>query len=57
VLYSGLAPGLVGVWQINARVPKNAPPGNVPVVIVFKGVNSNLDQFGDRRLPTISTKP
>jgi hypothetical protein len=24
---------------------------------VFKGVNSNLDQFGDRRLPTISTKP
>jgi uncharacterized protein (TIGR03437 family) len=57
VLYSGLAPGLVGVWQINARVPKNAPPGNVPVVIVFEGINSNLDQFGDRRLPTIATAP
>lgn len=35
VEYSGLAPGLVGVYQINARVPSNAPQGlSVPLTIV-----------------------
>jgi uncharacterized protein (TIGR03437 family) len=29
--YSGLAPGLVGVWQINVRVPELTPPGQADV--------------------------
>jgi uncharacterized protein (TIGR03437 family) len=34
VLYSGLAPGLVGVYQVNARVPEDAPTGDgVPLTI------------------------
>jgi uncharacterized protein (TIGR03437 family) len=34
VLYAGLAPGLVGVYQINATVPTGVPQGmNVPLVI------------------------
>ena len=38
VLYSGLAPGLTGVWQINARIPEAAPQGDeVPVVIEYEG--------------------
>ncbi len=39
--FSGLAPGLVGVWQINAVVPADAPAGrSVPLVIIL-GLRSN----------------
>jgi uncharacterized protein (TIGR03437 family) len=34
VSFSGLAPGFVGLWQLNVQVPANAPVGNnVPLVI------------------------
>lgn len=37
VLYSGLAPGLTGVWQINVRIPDQAPAGlGVPAVITYE---------------------
>ncbi len=42
VVFSGLTPGLVGVYQINALVPGSAPVGvAVPVVISMNGVLSN----------------
>jgi len=42
VTFSGLAPGLVGLYQVNARVPDNAPSGDsVPVVITVGGAASN----------------
>jgi uncharacterized protein (TIGR03437 family) len=32
--FSGLAPGLVGVWQLNVQIPANAPTGGaVPLVV------------------------
>ncbi len=37
VLFSGLAPGLRGVWQINAVVPDSLPPGRHPVRLVYEG--------------------
>ena len=37
VLFSGLAPGLRGVWQIDVRVPDGAASGDVPVSITFEG--------------------
>ncbi len=37
VLFSGLAPGLTGVWQINVRVPDAVSPGRAPVSIVYGG--------------------
>jgi uncharacterized protein (TIGR03437 family) len=38
VEFSGLAPGYVGLWQINARVPDVATiTGQVPVVVVAPG--------------------
>jgi uncharacterized protein (TIGR03437 family) len=42
VLFSGLAGGLVGVYQVNVQMPLNAPVGNaVPVLLSLDGVSSN----------------
>lgn len=42
VLFSGMAPGYVGLWQINAEVPPNVPPGPaVPMTITAGGIPSN----------------
>ncbi|MBK9169752.1 MAG: hypothetical protein IPM24_20145 [Bryobacterales bacterium] len=41
VLFSGLAPGLIGVWQINVRVPETvAPNSRVPLVVVYDSAPS-----------------
>lgn len=37
VLFSGLAPGLNGVWQINVRIPGGIATGKVPVTISYEG--------------------
>ena len=42
VTFSGLAPGFVGLYQVNALVPPGVPAGNaVPVAISIGGVTSN----------------
>lgn len=41
VLFSGLAPGFVGLYQVNIRVPATAPSGNVDVVIQSGGVTGS----------------
>lgn len=39
--FSGLAPGFVGLWQLNVRVPADAPPGAaVPIIVTFGGRQS-----------------
>jgi uncharacterized protein (TIGR03437 family) len=41
VKYSGLAPGLVGVWQINVQIPMATAPGSaVPVALLYKNIPS-----------------
>ncbi len=35
VLFSGLAPGKVGLYQLNVRVPKNAPAGEDDLIVSF----------------------
>jgi uncharacterized protein (TIGR03437 family) len=40
VTYSGLAPGYVGLYQINATVPSGLSGGNQPVVITIHGTQS-----------------
>jgi uncharacterized protein (TIGR03437 family) len=38
VLFSGMAPGLTGVWQINVLIPDETPSGNsVPVTVLHEG--------------------
>jgi len=57
VSFSGLAPGFVGLWQINAKVPTNVPPGDVTVYVDFNGVNSKADPHGISRNTTIRVTP
>ncbi len=42
VQFSGLTPGAVGLWQVNAVVPERlAVSGRVPVIVFLDGVDSN----------------
>jgi uncharacterized protein (TIGR03437 family) len=42
VAFSGLAPGAVGLYQVNVQVPVGAPAGDaVPVILSIGGVASN----------------
>jgi len=44
VSYAGLAPGLVGVYQINAQAPGKAPEGNqVPLTVTQSGVTASVN--------------
>jgi uncharacterized protein (TIGR03437 family) len=59
ILYSGLAPGLVGVWQINVRVPMSVPPSsNIEVVVTANSIPSNQSaETPPRRIvTTIATR-
>jgi uncharacterized protein (TIGR03437 family) len=43
IQYSGLAPGFVGLWQINVIIPSGIATGNsVGVRVVIDGTSSNL---------------
>jgi uncharacterized protein (TIGR03437 family) len=41
VLFSGLSPGSVGLYQIDVTIPAGAGTGNVPLVVTQNGVASN----------------
>src|ERR1039457_971873 len=42
VIFSGLAPGYVGLYQVNFQIPPTAPSGNaVPVTLTIGGSTSN----------------
>jgi uncharacterized protein (TIGR03437 family) len=40
ISYSGLAPGYVGLYQINAVIPSGLTSGNQPVAITIGGAGS-----------------
>ncbi len=42
VLFSGLAPSYVGLYQLNVGVPADAPTGMQPVVITANGISSKV---------------
>jgi uncharacterized protein (TIGR03437 family) len=41
VKYSGLAPGYIGLWQINVAIPAGVTGNAVPVRVIINGVPSN----------------
>ena len=41
VLFAGLTPSLVGLYQINLQVPAGLPSGNFELVVSQTGVVSN----------------
>lgn len=42
VSFAGLSPGFVGLYQVNARIPADAPPGSaVPVALSIGRIKSN----------------
>lgn len=46
VLYSGLAPGLAGVWQINVLVPQEVTAGSqIPVVVYLRSSPTQMQAF------------
>lgn len=54
ILYSGLAPGLVGVWQINVRIPMAVPPNSATdVVVVLNSIPSNQPESGGGVIRTV----
>jgi uncharacterized protein (TIGR03437 family) len=58
ILYSGLAPGLVGVWQINVRVPQSvAPSAAVDTVVILNNIPSNRSSSNRIIQTTIGVDP
>jgi uncharacterized protein (TIGR03437 family) len=41
VQYSGLAPGWLGLYQVNARIPQGVPAGALPLWLTIGGQRSN----------------
>ncbi len=56
ILYSGLAPNLIGTWQINVKIPSRVPPGNaIPIVISLRDI-PNIDPQNAATRTTIAVK-
>lgn len=57
ILYSGLAPGFPGLWQLNVKIPDTVPPNPATVVVVqIYSINSNSGKGGNRLVSTIAVK-
>jgi uncharacterized protein (TIGR03437 family) len=57
IQYSGLAPTLVGVWQINFQVPTTVTAGNnVPIVVLMNSIPSNNPSTPGQISTTIALK-
>ena len=45
VSFSGLAPGIVGLYQVNITVPATVPSGSQPIVLSLGGVSTQTSQL------------
>lgn len=57
IKYSGLAPGFVGLWQINVEIPATAPSGgSVPITVYMNSIPSTNPASPTQIITTISIK-
>jgi hypothetical protein len=57
IAYSGLAPTLIGVWQLTFKVPMTVPPSpQVQVAAIVNSIPTNQDTSGNRIVTTIAVK-
>ena len=42
VSFSGLAPGFVGLFQLNVAIPAGVPSGNADLIVAMNGISSKL---------------
>ncbi len=57
ILYSGLAPGFPGLWQLNVKIPDTVVPNPATVVVVqIYSINSNSGKGNQRLVSTIAVK-
>jgi uncharacterized protein (TIGR03437 family) len=42
IQFSGLAPGYIGLWQINVTIPTGTPSGNANLRVIINGTPSNV---------------
>ena len=57
IIYAGLTPGYVGLFQLNLLIPDAVPPGiTVPLVMQVDSIPSNQNTSGSRISTTISVK-
>jgi uncharacterized protein (TIGR03437 family) len=57
IQYSGLAPSLVGVWQINFQVPTTVTAGNnVPIIVIMNSIPSDNPAVPGQISTTIALK-
>ena len=57
ISYSGLAPGFVGLWQINFTIPANAPTGtDVPITVFMNSISSSNPAVPTQVVTTVSLK-
>jgi uncharacterized protein (TIGR03437 family) len=56
VQYSGIAPGEIGLWQINVTIPPNAPTGTVPISLLMQDISSGNNALPTEVVTTIAIK-
>lgn len=57
IQYSGLAPSLIGVWQINVKIPEATAPGDaVPLSVILGSIPNNHVGAPYNQRTTISVK-
>jgi uncharacterized protein (TIGR03437 family) len=57
ILFSGLAPGFAGLWQLNIRIPSRVPPGeSIKVLVLMNDVPSNDPQRPPAAIPGIAVR-
>jgi uncharacterized protein (TIGR03437 family) len=57
LLFSGLTPGFVGLYQLNVRVPATAPGGDADVVVSFPPVQDGYSPFPRPHYVRVDSRP